>query len=134
MKGSDVVDLIIVTHSNYLAMRTTRLDASGWIRQWYHAREHVRNGDVPCPSCEEGKKLEDFMSLTTRGTIAANFPLEEGGDVALWAVGWEFVVAMYTRDPSTDHQKKIAEAQKKIADAIEKQMDQGEDWKKESDN
>lgn len=73
---------------------------------------------------------EKAQQWLTHGTFAGNaigIPSteNEGVDLCIRAVGWEYVIGMYTKDPEPSPQERAAAAMEKLA----KDQDRGEEWR-----
>ena len=130
-KADDLVDMVFVTvHNFFYTWNVERSFATNIIRAWFTAREHVRGG---------GKEAEDAKEWLSKGTFALNEEGEDGQSFANWAVGWEYLIGIYTRelyqrDPKTS--EKVLKIQEEMMEIQLKEMKKhakSEDWKEEEE-
>ena len=122
MRADDLVDLVFITPSNHLYVNCIpRRQASKLIRDWFNAREKVRVNEADAADCA------DWLH---KATFALNASGDDGADFALWAIGWESVLGMYTRErKDLSTQERAVKVMEKMATIAEKEMKRGDEWR-----
>lgn len=121
MKSTDCVELVIVTHHNFIRVSGfTWKDASNYIRGWYEYRDRAM-------------KTGESDKWLLQGTMAINRHASDmSGETSLAesAVAVEHVIGMYIQ-PSRglSWQERYTQAMEKFTDVAVKEVNRGEDWK-----
>jgi hypothetical protein len=127
MNEKDLVDLVFVTPHNFLyACNMERKEASQVIAMWFDTREEI---------LKEGPNKEIAENWLKKATFAYNVGSKEC-PYSYWAIGWEHVLGLYTREHEPNPNELLAKAQMKMATVLEKQadkLDEGDNWKGDPD-